>query len=178
MESKTEKYWKSLSREAKEKGLQKSIDDVERVWRQIRNELSKEGIKPDDPKFNALLMTRTKKKVLEESKSLIQRTLDILQDNMEPLWEESNFRSQHTGLPVIVYVSVGENEGMKFLEELQKDLQKRYEETQKKLEDRVQQAVKDFMKKADVVTGDELKALKKEIRELKKAISEGSDTGK
>ena len=62
-----------------------------------------------------------------------------------------------------------ENEGTKFLE----DLQKRYDETQKKLEDKVQKAVRDFMKKADVVTGDELKGLKKEIRELKKAMSEG-----
>jgi polyhydroxyalkanoate synthesis regulator phasin len=64
---------------------------------------------------------------------------------------------------------MSENEGTKFLEELQK----RYDETQKKLEEKVQKAVKDFMKKADVVTGDELKGLKKEIRELKKAISEG-----
>ena len=64
---------------------------------------------------------------------------------------------------------MSENEGTKFLE----DLQKRYDETQKKLEDKVQKAVKDFMKKADVVTGDELKGLKKEIRELKKAMSEG-----
>jgi len=62
-----------------------------------------------------------------------------------------------------------ENEGTKFLE----DLQKRYDETQTKLEEKVQKAVKDFMKKADVVTSDELKGLKKEIRELKKAISEG-----
>jgi polyhydroxyalkanoate synthesis regulator phasin len=64
---------------------------------------------------------------------------------------------------------MSENEGTKFLE----DLQKRYDETQAKLEEKVQRAVKDFMKKADVVTGDELKALKKEIRELKKAMSEG-----
>ncbi|MBW2603699.1 MAG: hypothetical protein JRE28_05205 [Deltaproteobacteria bacterium] len=69
---------------------------------------------------------------------------------------------------------MSENEGTKFLE----DLQKRYDETQKKLEEKVQQAVKDFMKKADVVTGDELKGLKKEIRDLKKAISEGGDTSK
>ena len=52
-----------------------------------------------------------------------------------------------------------------------KDLQKRYEETQKKLEARVEKTVKDFLKKADVVTGDELKAVKKEVRELKKMIS-------
>ena len=52
-----------------------------------------------------------------------------------------------------------------------KDLQKRYEATQKKLEARVEKTVKDFLKKADVVTGDELKAVKKEVRELKKMIS-------
>lgn len=69
---------------------------------------------------------------------------------------------------------MSENEGTKFLE----DLQKRYDETQKKLEEKVQRAVKDFMKKADVVTGDELKGLKKEIRDLKKAISESGDTSK
>ncbi len=60
-----------------------------------------------------------------------------------------------------------EKDGGKFL----KDLQSRYEETQKKLETRVEKTVKDFLKKADVVTGDELKAVKKEIRELKKMIS-------
>ena len=60
-----------------------------------------------------------------------------------------------------------EKDGNKFL----KDLQKRYEATQKKLEARVEKTVKDFLKKADVVTGDELKAVKKEVRELKKMIS-------
>jgi len=69
---------------------------------------------------------------------------------------------------------MSENEGTKFLE----DLQRRYDETQKKLEEKVQRAVKDFMKKADVVTGDELKGLKKEIRDLKKAISETGGTSK
>ena len=69
---------------------------------------------------------------------------------------------------------MSENEGTKFLE----DLQNRYDETQKKLEEKVQRAVKDFMKKADVVTGDELKGFKKEIRDLKKAISEAGDTSK
>jgi polyhydroxyalkanoate synthesis regulator phasin len=60
-----------------------------------------------------------------------------------------------------------EKDGNKFL----KDLQKRYEETQKKLEVRVERTVKDFLKKANVVTSDELKAVKKEVRELKKMIS-------
>jgi len=60
-----------------------------------------------------------------------------------------------------------EKDGKKFLN----DLQERYEEVQSKLEERVENAVKDFLKKADVVTADELKALKKEIRELKKAVN-------
>jgi polyhydroxyalkanoate synthesis regulator phasin len=60
-----------------------------------------------------------------------------------------------------------EKDGSKFV----KDLHKRYEETQKKLEARVEKTVKEFLKKTDVVTSDELKAVKKEIRELKKMIS-------
>jgi polyhydroxyalkanoate synthesis regulator phasin len=60
-----------------------------------------------------------------------------------------------------------EKDGNKFV----KDLQKRYEETQKKLETRVEKTVQDFLKKANVVTSDELKAVKKEVRELKKMIS-------
>jgi len=63
-------------------------------------------------------------------------------------------------------MNMTEQDGKQFF----KDLQKRYDEAQDKLEDRVEKAVRDFMKKADVVTGDELKALKKEIRELKKAV--------
>ncbi|MFO7556084.1 MAG: hypothetical protein R6W88_12850 [Desulfobacterales bacterium] len=69
---------------------------------------------------------------------------------------------------------MSEHEGSKFLE----DLQKRYDETQKQLEERVQRVVKEFMKKADVVTREELKGLKKEIRELKKVMSGGEDTTK
>lgn len=60
-----------------------------------------------------------------------------------------------------------EKDGKKFFN----DLQERYEEVQNKLEERVEKAVKEFLKKADVVTADELKALKKEIRELKKAVN-------
>jgi len=64
-----------------------------------------------------------------------------------------------------------EKDGNKFV----KDLQKRYEETQKKLEARVEKTVQDFLKKANVVTGDELKAVKKEVRELKKMISSAKE---
>jgi polyhydroxyalkanoate synthesis regulator phasin len=66
-----------------------------------------------------------------------------------------------------------EQEGRKFID----DIQNRYDDAQRKLEERVEKSVKDLLKKADVVTQDELKALKKEIRELKALISsqEGSD---
>lgn len=62
---------------------------------------------------------------------------------------------------------MSESEGRKFLD----DIQKRYEETQEKLEKRVETAVKDFLKKTNIVTTDELKELKKEIRELKSIIN-------
>ena len=69
---------------------------------------------------------------------------------------------------------MSEKEGIKFIE----DLQKKYDESQNRLEERVQQATKEFLKKADIVTGDELRGLKKEIRELKKAISEDTEASK
>ena len=61
-----------------------------------------------------------------------------------------------------------ENEGRKFIEELQS----RYDEAQQKLEARVEESVKNILRKADVVTQDELKGLKKEIRELKQLIND------
>lgn len=62
---------------------------------------------------------------------------------------------------------MSETEGRKFLSEIRH----RYEETQEKLEKRVDQAVKDVLKKADIVTQDDLKELKKEIRELKSVVN-------
>ncbi len=68
--------------------------------------------------------------------------------------------------------AMNEEEGKKFLDELLG----RYDEAKTKLEERVEKVVKEYLKKADVVTGDELKALKKEIRELKKAVSSDAKT--
>ena len=62
---------------------------------------------------------------------------------------------------------MSETEGRKFLDEVQK----KYEEAQGKLEKRVEQTVKEFLKKTQIVTSDELKELKKEIRELKSIIN-------
>jgi len=85
----------------------------------------------------------------------------IAKDEVEELAKELINKSKMT-----------EKEGSKFIEELQK----KYDETQERLEERVQQTAKEFLKKADVVTGDELRGLKKEIRELKKAISKETDS--
>ena len=65
-----------------------------------------------------------------------------------------------------------EEEGLKFLE----DIHRKYDTAQQKLEDKIHQSIKKFMKKADVVTREELKGLKKEIRELKKAIAKEQDS--
>ena len=43
---------------------------------------------------------------------------------------------------------------------------KAYRNAQKKLEARVEKSVKEFLKKADIVTNDELKAVKKEITRI------------
>ena len=62
---------------------------------------------------------------------------------------------------------MSEKEGSKFLDEIQK----KYEESQKKLEARVEKSVKQFLKKIDVVTRDDLKAIRREINELKKMVA-------
>lgn len=62
---------------------------------------------------------------------------------------------------------MSEAEGRKFFD----DVQKKYEEAQTKLEKRVEQTVNDMLKKTQIVTSDELKELKKEIRELKSIVN-------
>ncbi|MDA8141292.1 MAG: hypothetical protein M0036_21835 [Desulfobacteraceae bacterium] len=62
---------------------------------------------------------------------------------------------------------MSETEGRKFLDEAREH----YEEAQEKLERRIEKTVKEFLKKTNIVTTDELKDLKKEIRELKSIIN-------
>jgi len=64
-------------------------------------------------------------------------------------------------------MEMSESDGKKFLD----DVKKKYDEAQDKLEDRVEKTVKEILKKMEIVTQDEIKGLKKEIRELKKAVS-------
>jgi polyhydroxyalkanoate synthesis regulator phasin len=70
--------------------------------------------------------------------------------------------------------NLSESDGKKFLD----DLKNRYNETQEKLESKVEHLVKDMLKKMDIVTNEDLKGLKKEIRDLKKAISDSGDSSK
>jgi len=58
-------------------------------------------------------------------------------------------------------------EGRRFLDEART----RYDEAQEKLEKRVDQAVKDLLKRTSLVTADDLKELKKEIRELRSIVN-------
>ena len=60
---------------------------------------------------------------------------------------------------------MGEKEGAKFL----KDMKSRYDDTQKKTGKYVEKVVKDILKKMDIATAADIKALKKEIQQLKKA---------
>lgn len=64
-----------------------------------------------------------------------------------------------------------EKDGKRFFE----DLIGRYEESRKHMEERIERIVRDILKRAHVVTEDDLKGLKAEIRELKKAL--GRETG-
>ena len=97
------------------------------------------------------------KKTMMAGIGLALKTRDEVEDLVKDLAKKGNMNEQ---------------EGKKFLDELLS----RYDEAKVKMEERVEKMVKDFLKKADVVTGDELKALKKEIRELKKAISSDTKT--
>ena len=77
-------------------------------------------------------------------------------------WEEVEALSKE----VAKKAKMSELEGTKFL----KDIRKRYDDTQKKTGKYVEKVVKDIMKKMDVATADDIKAMKNEIRQLKKAI--------
>jgi polyhydroxyalkanoate synthesis regulator phasin len=76
-------------------------------------------------------------------------------------WEDVEALSKD----LVKKAKMSEKEGSKFL----KDMKARYDDTQKKTGKYVEKVVKDILKKMDVATADDLKALKNEIRQLKKA---------
>jgi polyhydroxyalkanoate synthesis regulator phasin len=76
-------------------------------------------------------------------------------------WEEVESLSKE----VAKKTKMSEKEGAKFI----KDMKKRYDDTQKKTGTYVEKVVKDILKKMDIATASDIKALKKEIQQLKKA---------
>ena len=76
-------------------------------------------------------------------------------------WDEVESLSKE----VIKKAKMSEKEGAKFI----KDMKKRYDDTQKKTGTYVEKVVKDILKKMDIATAADIKALKKEIQQLKKA---------
>ena len=76
-------------------------------------------------------------------------------------WDEVEVLSKE----IAQKAKMSEKEGAKFL----KDMKKRYDDTQKKTGKYVENVVKDILKKMDIATAADIKALKKEIQQLKKA---------
>ena len=76
-------------------------------------------------------------------------------------WDEVEVLSKE----MIKKAKMGEKEGSKFL----KDMKSRYDDTQKKTGKYVEKVVKDILKKMDIARAADIKALKKEIQQLKKA---------
>ena len=76
-------------------------------------------------------------------------------------WDEVEALSKE----VVQKAKMSEKEGAKFL----KDMKKRYDDTQKKTGTYVEKVVKATLKKMDIATAADIKALKKDIQQLKKA---------
>jgi polyhydroxyalkanoate synthesis regulator phasin len=70
------------------------------------------------------------------------------------------------GKEMIKKAQLSETDASQFL----KSLKESYEKTQKKMEGQVNRLVKDVLKKADIASGEDVKALKREIQGLKKEL--------
>jgi len=80
------------------------------------------------------------------------------------------------GKEMIKKAQLSEKDAGQFL----KGLKESYEKTQKKMESQVDRMVKDVIKKADIATNDDVKALKREIQSLRKELkaAKASKAGK
>ena len=72
---------------------------------------------------------------------------------------------------VIKKSKMSERDGKKFIRELEE----RYDSAKKEMENRVEKTVKELLKKGNIVSRDEIKELKNEIRELKKTLGKDSN---
>lgn len=94
---------------------------------------------------------------------MLKKTYLAGADLAHKTWDEVEALSKD----LIKKAKMSENEGSKFLQ----DMKKRYDDTQKKTGTYVEKVVKDILKKMDIATAADIKALKKEIRQLKKATA-------
>ena len=101
---------------------------------------------------------------------LFKKTYLAGADFAHKTWDEVEARANE----VIKKAKLGEKESATFL----KDLKKRYDGTQGKLEKYVEKVVKNILKKMDIATGTDIKALQKEIRLLKKATTSAGAPGR
>jgi len=80
----------------------------------------------------------------------------LAKEELDDLASELTSKSQMT-----------EQEGQKFVDELRQ----KYEDAQQRLEKRVEDTVRKILKKANLVSADEVAALQKEIQSLKKSLN-------
>ncbi len=92
---------------------------------------------------------------------MLKKTYLAGADLAHKTWDEVEVLSKD----LVKKAKMSEKEGSKFL----KDMKKRYDDTQKKTGTYVEKVVKDILKKMDIATAADIKALKKDIRQLKKA---------
>ena len=92
---------------------------------------------------------------------MLKKTYLAGADLAHKTWDEVEVLSKD----LVKKAKMGEKEGAKFL----KDMKSRYDDTQKKTGKYMEKVVRDILKKMDVATAADIKALKKEIQQLKKA---------
>ncbi len=91
---------------------------------------------------------------------MLKKTYLAGADLAHKTWDEVEDLSKE----LVKKAKMGEKEGSKFL----KDMKSRYDDTQKKTGKYMEKLVRDVLKKMDVATAADIKALKKEIQQLKK----------
>ena len=93
---------------------------------------------------------------------MLKKTYLAGADLAHKTWDEVESLSKD----LVKKAKMSEKEGSKFL----KDMKKRYDDTQKKTGSYIEKTVKDILKKMDIATAADIKALKREIAQLKKAV--------
>ncbi|MDJ0984887.1 MAG: hypothetical protein QNJ26_05030 [Desulfobacterales bacterium] len=92
---------------------------------------------------------------------MLKKTYLAGADLAHKTWDEVEVLSKE----LVKKAKMSDKEGSKFL----KDMKKRYDDTQKKTGSYIEKVVKDILKKMDIATAADIKALKRDIRQLKKA---------